>query len=251
MLIVDGHLDLGWLALQWNRDITRSVPELRKAPCFAVAEGPGVPPRTDIVPSLGLPEMRHGRVGLCFATLLARSTGDPVPHYDFPSPSQAYAAAHGQLAWYRAVEKAGLLRSIRDVPALDRHVREWEAWDKSPDGAAPPVGYILAMEGADPILEPAQLSEWHAEGLRALSLSHFGRGRYAGGTGSGLGLTALGAPLLKEMRRLGMILDLSHLDDAGFREALKLWDGPVIARRVWAWSGIRPGGTMVAPPPPK
>jgi membrane dipeptidase len=85
------------------------------------------------------------------------------------------------------------------------------------------------MDGADPILEPAQLSEWHANGLRALSLSHFGTGRYAGGTASGLGLTALGAPLLKEMRRLGMILDVSHLDDLGFREALKLWDGPVMA----------------------
>jgi membrane dipeptidase len=229
MLIVDGHLDLGWLALQWNRDITRSVPELRASPYFAVAEGPGVPPRTDIIPSLGLPEMRQGRVGLCFATLLARSTGKPVPHYDFPSPHQAYAAVHGQLAYYRVLEKAGLMRSIRDVPTLDRHVAEWEAYDKKPEGAAPPIGYILAMEGADPVLEPAQLPEWHDLGLRALSLSHFGTGRYAGGTASGLGLTALGAPLLKEMRRMGMILDVSHLDDLGFWEALKIWDGPVMA----------------------
>jgi membrane dipeptidase len=229
MLIVDGHLDLGWLAVQWNRDITRSVPELRAGPYFAVPAGPGEAARTDIVPSLGLPEMRQGRVGLCFATMLARSTGQPVPHYDYPSPQQAYAAARGQLSYYRALEKAGLMRSVRDVAALDGHVAEWEAWDKAPGGKAPPIGYILAMEGADPILEPAQLGEWHASGLRALSLSHFGTGRYAGGTASGLGLTALGPPLLKEMRRLRMILDVSHLDEPGFWEALGLWDGPVMA----------------------
>jgi len=229
MLIVDGHLDLGWIALQWNRDITRTVPELRAAPYFAVPDTPGQPARTDIVPSLGLPEMRQGRVGLCFTTMLARSTGKPVPHYDFPSPHQAYAAAHGQLGYYRALEKAGLMRPILDVPALDRHVAEWEAYDKSPAGKAPSIGYILAMEGADPILEPAQLSEWHAEGLRALSLSHYGTGRYAGGTASGLGLTPLGVALLKEMRKLRMILDVSHLDEPGFWEALKAWDGPVMA----------------------
>jgi len=229
MLIIDGHLDLGWLALQWNRDLTRCVPELRVAPYFAVSEGFGVPPRTDIVPSLGFPEMRRARVGLCFATLLARSTGKPVPHYDFPSPYQAYAAAHGQLGYYRAMEEAGLMRSIRDVPALDRHVAEWKSFDLEPGLTEPPIGFILAMEGADPILEPAQLPYWHAAGLRALSLSHFGTGRYAGGTASGLGLTSLGAPLLGEMRRLGMILDVSHLDDKGFRQALDLWDGPVMA----------------------
>lgn len=229
MLIVDGHLDLGWTALQWNRDITKTVAELRSRPGVEVQVLAGQPLTGRIVPTVGLPEMREGRVGLCFATLLARSTGTDVPHLDYPSALQAGAVAYGQLAYYRALEGQGLMKPIRDAAALDRHVGEWEAFDRDPSGACPPVGFVLAVEGADPVLDPAQLADWHAEGLRVVGLSHFGTGRYAGGTGSDLGVTPLGLELLAAMRRLRMILDVTHLSDRAFREALDHWDGPVLA----------------------
>jgi membrane dipeptidase len=85
------------------------------------------------------------------------------------------------------------------------------------------------MEGADPILNPEQLAAWHEAGLRLLGPTHYGPGRYAGGTGTELGLTELGPPLLAEMERLGILLDLTHLSDQAFWQALEHYGGLVLA----------------------
>jgi membrane dipeptidase len=85
------------------------------------------------------------------------------------------------------------------------------------------------MEGADPIETPEQLESWWQAGLRLLGPTHYGPGRYAGGTGTELGLSELGRPLLAEMARLGVALDLTHLSDQAFWEALEYFDGPVLA----------------------
>jgi membrane dipeptidase len=65
--------------------------------------------------------------------------------------------------------------------------------------------------------------------LRSLILAHYGPSRYAVGTGATGPLTAQGRLLLAEMERLGMILDVTHLSEPGFTEALELFGGPVMA----------------------
>ena len=85
------------------------------------------------------------------------------------------------------------------------------------------------MESADPILHPEQLSEWHAAGVRIIGPAHYGQGRYAGGTGTELGFSAMGLGLLEQMERLGVILDLTHLTDRGFWEACEHFNGVVLA----------------------
>lgn len=227
MLIVDGHLDLSWNALQWNRDLTCSAHTLRAQERPAEGKGRGLN-------TVAYPEMRRGRVAACFATLLARSTGHPSPHIDYAQPAQAYGVAQGQLAYYRALTQQGVARILTNAAELDRHWAEWERWDaRHPAGDntddAPPLGFVLTMEGADPILNPEQLAEWHAAGLRLLGITHYGPGRYAGGTGTELGLTDLGAPLLREMERLGVALDLTHCSDQAFWQALEVYHGPVHA----------------------
>src|SRR5687768_15327417 len=96
MLIIDAHLDLAWNAIQWNRNLQQSVYTIRTHE--SDLSGPGRGQGT-----VALPEMRKGRVALCFATLLARSTGRPEPNLDYSSPLQAYAAAQGQLSYYQAL----------------------------------------------------------------------------------------------------------------------------------------------------
>ena len=119
MLIVDAHLDLSMNALEWNRDLTRPIEEIRareRTWTDKPDRGRG---------TVSFPEMRRGGVGLCAATLIARyvSTDNPLPGWH--SPEQAWAMTQGQLAWYRAMEERGELTPIADRQALDRHVASW------------------------------------------------------------------------------------------------------------------------------
>lgn len=219
MLIFDAHLDLSMNALEWNRDLTRSVAEIQ-------AREAG---RTDKVDrgrgTVALPDMRRGQVGLCVATLIARAVepGSPLPGWH--SPEIAWAQTQGQLAWYRAMEEAGEMTQIVDRAGLARHVKLWS--ENPPPNT--PIGYILSLEGADSIITPKHLERAYAAGLRALGPAHYGAGRYAQGTHITGGLTAIGRELLVEMRRLNMILDATHLCDDSFAEAMELFDGPVWA----------------------
>ena len=85
------------------------------------------------------------------------------------------------------------------------------------------------MEGADPVLSPDQVQEWYDAGLRIIGPAHYGVSPYAHGTGTEGGLFPPGQPLLKEMERVGMILDVTHLSDQCFDEALDIYGGPVLA----------------------
>ena len=224
MLVIDAHLDLSWNALQWNRDLLESAYTIR------VKEG-RMAGKGRAQNTVALPEMRRGRVAVSFATMLARSTGQNAPHIDYGSGAQAYGIAQGQLAYYRALETDGYVRVLEDAPGLREHMAEWERWEEGDADPlnSPPLGFVISMEGADPIRDPGQLEAWWAAGLRLLGPTHYGPGRYAGGTGTELGLTALGKPLLQEMSRLGMLLDLTHLSDEAFWEAASIYDGLVLA----------------------
>ena len=222
MLIIDAHLDLSWNALQGNRDLLRSAYTIR-------TQEVGTPGKGRALGTVAFPDMRQGRLAVSVVTLFARSTGRPAPHADYASPVQSYGVAQGQLAYYRALEHEGHIRIIRDRANLDSHITDWEVWEGTESDDTPPLGFVISMEGADPILQPDQLEEWVGGGLRLLGLTHYGPGRYAGGTGTELGLTELGPPLLSEMQRLGVTLDLTHCSDQAFWEALEHYEGLVLA----------------------
>jgi membrane dipeptidase len=223
MLIADAHLDLAWNALQWNRDLTSSVYTIRTRE--ATVNGKGRALNT-----VALPELRAGRVALCIATLLARSTGHPVAHVDFDTPEQAYAVAQGQLAYYRALENSGQVSVIANLKALDSHLETWMRWEAAAAaGEPPPLGVVISMESADPLRSPDHLDDWRAQGVRLIGPAHYGLGRYAGGTSVEDGLTEMGVALVRRMAEVGVILDLTHLSDRAFWQALELYPGVVIA----------------------
>ena len=222
MLIIDAHLDLSWNALQGNRDLLRSAYTIR-------TQEVSTPGKGRAQGTVAFPDMCQGRLAVSVVTLFARCTGQPSPHSDYASPAQSYGVAQGQLAYYRALEREGHIRMIADRANLDSHIADWEAWEGRESDDIPPLGFVISMEGADPILKPDQLEEWVGGGLRLLGLTHYGPGRYAGGTGTELGLTELGPPLLAEMQRLGVTLDLTHCSDQAFWEALEHYEGLVLA----------------------
>lgn len=222
MIIIDAHLDLAWNALQWNRDIQHSVYTIRTAESNLAGAGRGQG-------TVALPEMRKGRIALSFATLLARSTGRTVQNLDYSSPYQAYAAAQGQLAYYRALHEAGEIRLVTDLSDLEGHIAAWQTWEQNPEFTRPTLGLVISMESADPILSPDQLPAWKANGVRIIGPAHYGPGRYAGGTSTELGLGFEGKQLLREMDKLGILLDLTHLSDESFWESLDCFGGLVLA----------------------
>src|SRR5687767_10528622 len=181
--------------------------------------------------TVSLPELRSAGVAVCVATLLAR--GGPSqsfkPAYkrtdlDHAAQSIAHAAAHGQLAYYRLLEKQGHVRFIRTAGDLRSHWRRYHG-----DPLNTPLGLILSMEGADPVVDPTQLQAWHALGLRAIGPAHYGRSHYAYGTGVDGPLGDRGVALLREMDRLRIILDVTHLSDQSMAQALDLFEGAVLA----------------------
>ncbi|APW61153.1 dipeptidase [Paludisphaera borealis] len=224
--LFDGHLDLSWNALGWNRDVTIDLDALNRSE-IGLTDHPGRGRATTT-----LPEMRRAGIALCQATLLARAKpdeprgGQVLARATLDSCCQeiASATARGQLGYYELLERRGLLRRIRTATELDAHWTKWEA-----DPANEPIGYLLAMEGADPIVEPSHAADWWELGLRSVNLAHYGPSRYAMGTGGDGPLTSSGVELLKEFERLGMILDATHLSDTSFFQALDAFSGPVLA----------------------
>ncbi len=224
--LIDGHLDLSWNALSWGRDQQLPLDELnaREAgmtdhPCRGRA-------------TTSLDEMKRGNIAVCQATVLVRSKPDlrkPEGHsrlsLDHPSQEIAHAVGQGQLAYYKVLEQQGHIKFLQTVEDLDAHWASWQ--EKGPQ--ANPVGIILAMEGADPIVNPAQAEQWFNAGLRSVNLAHYGKSHYAVGTGDDGPLTPKGIELLKEFERLGIILDATHLSDTSFYEALDRFSGPVLA----------------------
>ena len=222
MIIVDAHLDLAWNALQWNRNIQHSVYTIRTGENNLSGAGRGQG-------TVALPEMRQGRIALCFGTLLARSTGRAIQNLDYSSPYQAYAVAQGQLAYYQALSYADKIHLIKSKQQLQEHIAAWTQWEADTSLPQPLVGIIISMESADPILLPEQLPAWKVAGLRIIGPAHYGPGSYAGGTSTELGLAFEGRQLLREMEEQGILLDLTHLSDEAFWEAMDCFGGCVLA----------------------
>jgi membrane dipeptidase len=137
------------------------------------------------------------------------------------------------------MEDAGEMTPIRTRAELDRHVQLWLETPIADEGLytvdsrtpAPktPIGYLLSLEGADSLITIGHLEKSYNDGLRALGPAHYGPGVYAHGTDAGGPLPARGKGLLIEMDRLGMILDVTHLCDQNFWEALEIFHGPIWA----------------------
>jgi membrane dipeptidase len=218
MLIVDGHLDIAVNALQLRRDLKKPITEVRNADSDELK-------RTFGTCTVTLPEMRRGGVGIAFATLMSRvDAKNSFAGTGMPSQEQCFGIAAGHLGYYRALERLKEARIIRNLSDLEDTVCLWE--DESSESR---IGLIIAMEGADPIADPAQVAEWHGEGLRMASLSHYGKSTYAHGTGTDGGLLAGAEELLKAFEEYRIILDLTHLADKAFWDALRLYKGPIAA----------------------
>jgi membrane dipeptidase len=100
------------------------------------------------------------------------------------------------------------------------------------------VAAIVHLEGADPLASDlSDLEHWYERGLRSLGLvwsrpNVFAEGvpfRFPSSPDTGPGLTDAGRELVTACNRLGILVDLSHLNEAGFWDVVRLSDAPLVA----------------------
>jgi membrane dipeptidase len=199
MMIVDAHLDLAF-------NVSRGRNPRQPAAQQPIADKE--------IATVGLPDLRAGKVGLICATIFCEPAS-PANPAGYTTADQARQQALTQLAWYRDCFNAGELSLVQRATQL-------------PSAPAPSVGTILLMEGADGLRSADDLAEWYDWGLRIVGMA-WKRTRFAGGTGAPGPLSNDGRALVAEIDRLGMIHDSSHLAEQSFWELLDRTPRAVIA----------------------
>ena len=235
VLIIDGHLDMAFNALYKRRDLTLPVQVLREredpvrghvsqhADSLERRTGPWRHKPATV--TVSLPEMRKGRVGIMLTTVMARVQAPTAStHNSVRTQAVAHARGRSHLAYYEALARAGEIFWIKSIDDLNASIAMWEEPTRDT-----PVGLILTMESADPIMGPDNVSFWADAGLKSASLTHFGANTYGHGTGTVGGLYPPAYPLMDALAETDIAIDLSHASDLAFWEILDYWKGPVHA----------------------
>jgi len=219
MLIFDGDFPMAPISMDLRRDVTLPIEELRRRD-----KDP------ENIAMASLPEMRKAGMAAAILKVASDMQREGKTIKGANPPHRTYAIGKGQIAYYHALEAAGEIKILRTRGDVKTLIAEWEA---AGDGGRSklPVGALLGLEGADSVVNPEQLGEWWDDGIRVLSIGHYGVSPYGHGTGTGTegGLLERGPALMREMDRLGMALDVTHTSDASVREALAVFKGPLLA----------------------
>jgi len=222
MLIVDAHEDIAYNALRFGRDYRQSA--LHKRQLEAGTDHPNG------IATVGLPEALLGRVGIVCATLFTAPADAPgaasLNTMSYKTPAEAFQQASQQMDYYqRLADETETIQLVRTQAELDAVLETWQPGKEIADHRQ---GMVILMENGDPIVEPKQFEEWYERGVRVVGPA-WAASRYCGGTGQPGGLTNLGRELLEIMAGFNAILDLSHMAEEAFLEALDRYTGIVIA----------------------
>lgn len=194
----DAHLDLAYVAAL-GRDM-HTEPEH--------AGGPDLPA------AVTLPSLRAGRVRACLGTIFVESGGS--------DPRASYAPGDYEAAHTRGVEQLRIYASWRERADI-----AWLSGGTALQTRVPqPMHLGILIEGADPIRTPDELSWWKDRGVVAVGLAWWRASRYAGGNGTPAdapeaGLSPDGRALVREIDRLGLVHDVSHLADRAHAELME------------------------------
>jgi membrane dipeptidase len=213
-MIIDAHLDLAFNAVGGGADLRLPLADLRRSAYGAAATARGT------TPTVSLPALRAGDVRVVFGTIfvLKETPAFNVDGPTYTTAAEANVQGWAQLRYYQDLAQQGEIALVTDQQTLARALA----------GDAPQPGLVPLMEGADPIRDPDELGAWHEAGLRIIGLA-WSATRYSGGTGAPGPLTPEGRTLVRAMREHRFALDVSHLSDESFWEALELFNGPVLA----------------------
>jgi membrane dipeptidase len=164
-----------------------------------------------------VPGMRQAGVGVRLAAVYVDQGF--LPHMALKNALAAVAALHSEVDESPSVQLCTSYTDIRQAIQDDR------------------IALLLSMEGAEPLLDDANLLDiFYKLGLRALGLTHSRRNHAADGSrffqmkaGTPGGLSDFGVELVERAQVLGVLVDVSHINDAGFWDIIDMAQRPVIA----------------------
>ncbi len=217
-LLIDAHLDLALNALNYDRDITKSLEAMNAAKAHmddAPFRGRG---------TVTLPEMR--KAGLRFASRHCWRPPARDTHGRHITLAATWTAQRGipRIAavmhnWHITACWSAQRDSLAQIArgfggplvavAIDRRSIAPSDRRHSLDGRRrpdSPIGTVVVLAGPS--------------ALRAIGPAHYGHSHYSAGTNAEGGLTTAGRELLGEMQRLGFVLDVTHLSDQAMAEAI-------------------------------
>ena len=173
--------------------------------------------QTGVLNSVWLPAMEAGGIDVRVAVI-------------FSSPQYV-----PELALRRALDQvAGFMNELDAAPGAALCRTHGDILRAKAEGKR---GFILGMEGVEPLGADLHLLRiFHTLGVRVLGITHALRNYAADGaffepkrTGVQGGLSDFGVELVERAQATGMLLDVSHLNDTGFWDVIKLSRAPVIA----------------------
>lgn len=164
-----------------------------------------------------LPEFKEGGINIIVSSIFIDK--DFLPELALRKALDQISAFYSELD--EAEENFALVKNLRDL-------EETLAQGK--------IGILLSFEGVEPLLDDINLLRIFYElGVRIVGLTWSRRNYAADGCSyskfqdSKNGLSDFGRQVVKEAERLGMLIDVSHLNDAGFWDVMELSTQPVIA----------------------
>jgi len=171
------------------------------------------------------------------------SRRQPTGHVDLPRLKEAGMVAPFFALWvptfYKDSEAVRRTLQLRDAmqSLLDAHPDQIELATSAADvrriARAGKIAAVLTLEGGHQIADDlAVLRVYHRLGIRSMTLTHFRNNHWADASTDRPqhnGLTDFGRQVVREMNRLGMIVDVSHVSDKTFYDTLETTTKPVIA----------------------
>ena len=164
-----------------------------------------------------VPVMRRGGIDIRVVVIYIES--NRVPEFALKDGLDIAAALH------KEVDESPSITQITKFEDIERAKKTGK------------IGFILGMEGAEPIGNDIELLRiFYILGLRMLTLTHVLRNYVADGAhffpqkeGKIGGITDFGVKVIEECNELGIVIDVSHLNDPGFWDALEFTKAPVVA----------------------
>ena len=194
--VFDGHNDLPWVIREkFGGDV----------------EGYDVSVRAQF--DTDIPRLREGGVGTQFWSVYVPSSMSPVEA--MRAQLEQIDVARRMIGLYP--QELVLAASVADIEAAREQGR---------------IASLLGIEGGHTIVNSlGALRSYFDLGVRYMTLTHFHGNDWADSatdTTRHEGLTAFGKEVVREMNRMGMIVDLSHVSVATMNDALDVTEAPVM-----------------------